>query len=149
MKDLPPLPNEGAHSLSEMWDNIAYFLKAVIPVAEKANVRMALHPNDPPYPLSRGSQQIMGSVDGWKHLIEIVDSPSNGITWDCGVPREMGEDPLVVGHYFGSRDRINHMHYRNPHVFKPYVKYVEDFIDEGDRSEEHTSELQSLRHLVC
>jgi mannonate dehydratase len=134
MKDLPPLPNEGAHSLSEMWDNIAYFLKAVIPVAEKANVRMALHPNDPPYPLSRGSQQIMGSVDGWKHLIEIVDSPSNGITWDCGVTREMGEDPLVVGHYFGSRDRINHMHYRNPHVFKPYVKYVEDFIDEGDNN---------------
>jgi mannonate dehydratase len=132
MKDLPPLPNEGVHTLSEMWDNISYFLKAVIPVAEKANVRMALHPNDPPYPLSRGSNQIMGSLDGWKHLIGIVDSPSNGITWDCGVTREMGEDPLAVGQYFGSRDRINHMHYRNVHVFHPHTDYVEDFIDEGD-----------------
>ena len=60
-KDLPPLPNEGAHNLDEMWNNITYFLKAVIPTAEKANVRLALHPNDPPAPVSRGSQQIMGS----------------------------------------------------------------------------------------
>ncbi len=50
MKNLPPLPEEGAHTLDEMWANIAYFLKAVVPVAEKANVRLALHPNDPPFP---------------------------------------------------------------------------------------------------
>ena len=132
MKDLPPLPKEGAHTLDEIWANITYFLKAVIPVAEKANVRMALHPNDPPYPMSRGSQQIMGTLDGWKHLISIVNSPANGITFDCGVTREMGEDPVTVCRYFGSRDRINHMHYRNPHVMKPYVQYDEGFIDEGD-----------------
>jgi len=132
IKGLPPLPNEGAHSLDEMWANITYFLKAVVPVAEKANVRMALHPNDPPFPLSRGSQQIMATLAGWKHLIEIVDSPANGITFDCGVTKEMGEDPVEVCRYFGSRDRINHMHYRNPHVTKAYVKYDEGFIDEGD-----------------
>jgi mannonate dehydratase len=132
MKDLPALPEEGAHTLSEMWANITYFLKAVVPVAEKANVRLALHPNDPPFPLSRGSEQIMAKLDGWKHLIEIVDSPANGITFDCGVTRELGEDPVAVCRYFGSRDRINHMHYRNPHIMKPYVKYVEGFIDEGD-----------------
>lgn len=132
MKNLRPLAGEGAHTLQEMWSNITYFLKAVIPVAEKANVRLALHPNDPPFPLSRGSQQIMATLDGWKHLIQIVDSPSNGITFDCGVTREMGEDPVAVCRYFGSRDRINHMHFRNPHVLKPYVKYDEGFIDEGD-----------------
>lgn len=132
MKNLRPLAGEGAHTLKEMWSNITYFLKAVIPVAEEANVRLALHPNDPPFPLSRGSQQIMATLDGWKHLIEIVDSPSNGITFDCGVTREMGEDPVAVCRYFGSRDRINHMHFRNPHVMKPYVKYDEGFIDEGD-----------------
>ena len=132
MKDLPPLATEGAHTLSEMWANITYFLKAVIPVAEKANVRLALHPNDPPFPTSRGSQQIMATLEGWKHLIEIVDSPANGITFDCGVTQELGEDPVAVCRYFGSRDRINHMHYRNPHVTKPYLKYNEGFIDEGD-----------------
>jgi len=131
-KGLPPLPQEGAHTLGEMWGNIAYFLKAVIPAAEKANVRLALHPNDPPFPVSRGSQQIMATVEGWKHLISIVDSPANGITFDCGVTREMGEDPVEVCRYFGSRDRINHVHYRNPHVTTPYLKYDEGFIDEGD-----------------
>src|ERR1035441_7369035 len=132
MNGLQPLREEGAHDLKEMWANVTYFLKAVIPVAEKANVRLALHPNDPPFPLSRGSQQIMGSLAGWKHLIEIVNSPSNGITFDCGVTMEMGEDPVAVCNYFGTRDRINHMHCRNPHVMKPYVKYDEGFIDEGD-----------------
>ena len=132
MTGLQPLPDEGAHTLDEMWANITYFLKAVIPVAERANVRLALHPNDPPFPSSRESQQIMGTVDGWKHLIEIVDSPANGITFDCGVTKEMGEDPVEVCRYFGSRDRINHMHYRNPHVMTPYLKYDEGFIDEGD-----------------
>jgi mannonate dehydratase len=132
MKGLAPLPEEGTHTLSEIWANITYFLKAVIPTAEKANVRLALHPNDPPFPMSRGSEQIMATLAGWKHLIEIVDSPANGITYDCGVTKELGEDPVEVCRYFGSRDRINHMHYRNPHVTKPYEKYVEGFIDEGD-----------------
>jgi len=131
MKDLPPLAQEGAHTLDEMWANITYFLKAVIPVAEQAGVRMALHPNDPPAPLSRGSQQIMGSLAGWKQLIEIVPSPSNGITFDCGVTREMGEDPVEVCRYFASRKRINHVHYRNVRVRKPYEKYTEVFLDEG------------------
>jgi len=131
MKDLPPLPQEGAHTLEEMWTNITYFLKAVVPVAEESGVRLALHPNDPPAPLSRGSQQIMGSVAGWKRLIGIVNSPANGITFDCGVTREMGEDPVEVCRYFASRKRINHMHYRNVIVRKPYEKYTEVFIDEG------------------
>jgi mannonate dehydratase len=133
-KDLPPLANEGPHTLDEMWANITYFLKAVIPEAEKAGVRMALHPNDPPAPISRGSQQIMGSVEGWKKLIEIVKSPSNGITFDCGVTREMGHDPVEVCRYFGSRDRINHVHFRNVKVQKPNERYTEVFIDEGENN---------------
>ena len=132
VKDLPPLPEEGAHTLDEMWANITYFLKAVIPEAEKAGVRMALHPNDPPAPISRGSQQIMATLAGWKKLIGIVNSPSNGITFDCGVTRELGEDPVAVCRYFGSRDRINHVHFRNVKVRKPYEQYTEVFIDEGE-----------------
>ncbi len=134
LKDLPPLPAEGAHPIEEIWKNITYFLKAVIPTAEQSNVRLALHPNDPPIAISRGSGQIMGTVEGWKHLIEIVNSPSNGITFDCGVTREMGRDPVEVAHYFGSRDRINHVHYRNVRVRDPYNKYTEVFIDEGENN---------------
>jgi len=131
IKDLPPLEREGAHTLEEMWTNIAYFLKAVIPVCDEAGVRMALHPNDPPAPVSRGSAQIMGTVAGWKRLIGIVNSPANGITFDCGVTREMGENPVEVCQYFSSRDRINHVHFRNVRVRKPYENYSEVFIDEG------------------
>jgi mannonate dehydratase len=130
-KDLPPLEREGAHTVEEMWTNITYFLKAVIPAAEQAGVRLALHPNDPPAPISRKSGQIMGTVEGWKRLISIVNSPSNGITFDCGVTREMGADPVEVCRYFASRDRINHVHYRNVKVQKPYERYTEVFIDEG------------------
>jgi mannonate dehydratase len=130
-KGLPPLPEVGTHTLDEMWANITYFLEAVVPEAEKAGVRLALHPNDPPVPLSRGSEQIMATLDGWKKLITIVDSPANGITYDCGVTREMGEDPVAVCRYFGDRDRINHVHFRNVIVKTPYVDYVEVFPDEG------------------
>ncbi|NQW18836.1 MAG: mannonate dehydratase [Chloroflexi bacterium] len=132
VKDLPPLPEEGAHSLDEMWGNITYFLKAVIPVAVESGVRLALHPNDPPPPISRGSGQIMGSLEGWKKLVDIIDSPANGMTFDCGVTRELGEDPIEVCRYLGERDRINHVHFRNVISHIPREKYTEVFLDQGE-----------------
>ncbi len=131
VKDLPALPEEGTHGLDEMWANVTYFLRAIVPAAEKAGVRLALHPNDPPVPRSRGSGQIMATLAGWKRLVGIVDSPVNGITYDCGVTREMGEDPVAVCRWFGERDRINHVHYRNVRVRRTSVDYTEVFPDEG------------------
>ncbi|MGA2116114.1 MAG: mannonate dehydratase [Bryobacteraceae bacterium] len=132
IKDLPPLPEEGAHSIDEMWANVTYFLKAVVPVAAESRVRLALHPNDPPAPISRGSGQIMGSVEGWQRLVSIVPSPYNGITFDCGVTREMGHDPVKVCRYFSKRGCINHVHFRNVIMRKPREKYTEVFPDEGE-----------------
>jgi mannonate dehydratase len=91
-----------------------------------------LHPNDPPAPISRGSGQNLGSVAGWKHLIEIVSSPSNGITFVCGVTKEIGEDPVEVCRYFGTSDRISHVHFRNVRVRVPREKYTGVFPDEGE-----------------
>jgi mannonate dehydratase len=130
-KDLKAKPDIGIFTSEELWKNITYFLKAVIPVAEKADVRMALHPNDPPVPLSRGSQQIMTTLKDWKRLLDIVDSPSNGMTYDCGVSNEIGENPIEVLKYMAKRDRINHVHYRNCIVETPNLKYVEVFPDNG------------------
>lgn len=130
-KDLPPTEREPAMKKEELWANITYFLKAVIPVAEKAGVRMALHPNDPPAPISRGSEQIMKSFADWKHLFDLVDSPSNGMTFDCGVSTELGEDAVEVCKYMLSRNRINHVHFRNVIVEIPSTKYVETFPDNG------------------
>jgi mannonate dehydratase len=132
VKDLPAKPELGSYTSEQLWENLTYFLKAVIPVAEKANVRMSLHPNDPPVPISKGSAQIMATFNDWKRLINLFDSTSNGMTYDCGVSREIGEDPLEVLRYLGSRDRINHLHYRNITLQEPYVRYEEVFIDEGE-----------------
>jgi mannonate dehydratase len=74
----------------------------------------------------------MGSLEGWKRLLDIVPSTANGMTFDCGVTRELGEDPLEVCRYIGSRDRINHMHFRNVKTAVPRLKYTEVFLDEGE-----------------
>ena len=132
IKDLPPLPNVGTHTREQMWHRFAAFLSEVIPVAEQAGVRMACHPNDPPVESYRGAAQPVRSLADLKRLIETVDSPSNGITLDTGVTTEMGEDAAEAIRYFGSRDRINHCHFRNVRVEVPYDKYLEVMHDEGD-----------------
>ena len=132
VKDLPARPQIGTYTAEQIWDNITYFLKAVIPVAEQAGVRLALHPNDPPAPVSHGSPQIMATYEGWKRLLDIVKSPANGMTFDPGVCREMGLDPVEVLNYIGSRDQINHAHYRNVITLEPYDKYEEVFFDVGE-----------------
>jgi mannonate dehydratase len=130
-KNLPPREGVGTHTRKEQLKRAEHFLKAIVPEAEKANVRLALHPNDPPVPLSRGSEQIMATLDQWKEYLDLVKSPYNGMTFDCGVTREMGEDPVKVCKYLGDRDVINHVHFRNVVVRKPYVDYTEVFVDEG------------------
>ena len=124
VKDLPALPAEGVHTKEQLFQRAAYFLKAIVPEAAKANVRLALHPNDPPSPKSRGSEQMMASLADWKRYLDLVKSPYNGMTFDCGVTAEMGEDPVAVCRYLGGRDVINHCHYRNVKVRKPYVDYA-------------------------
>jgi mannonate dehydratase len=130
-KNLPPKDGVGTHTRAEQLKRAEGFLKAVIPEAEKANVRLALHPNDPPVPTSRGSEQLMATVAHWKKYLDLVKSPYNGMTFDCGVTREMGEDPIAVCRYLGERDVINHVHFRNVVVRTPYVDYTEVFLDNG------------------
>jgi len=133
MKDLPPLAADGAvQNYDDTWKNMEYFLKEVIPVAEKNNVVMSVHPNDPPPPMSRGSAQVLNSFSDWKRLVETVNSPSNTMTWDCGVTRELGEDPIVVGNWLASRNRIGQVHFRNVVMRKPRLDYTEVNPDDGD-----------------
>ena len=130
-KALPPRDGVGTHTRAAQLDRARRFLQAIVPEAETANVRLALHPNDPPVPLSRGSEQIMATVAHWREYLDLVKSPCNGMTFDCGVTREMGEDPVAVCRYLGERDVINHVHFRNVVVRTPYVDYTEVFLDDG------------------
>lgn len=129
-RNLPP-PQSGTHTYKDQLKRAEGFLKAIVPEAENAKVRLALHPNDPPVPMSRGSEQIMATFEKWKTYLNLVKSPYSGMTYDCGVTREMGEDPVAVLRWLGERDCINHIHYRNVRVRKPYVDYTEVFLDEG------------------
>ena len=131
-RDLPPLPDVGEHTADQLWSRYERFLKAVVPVAERAGVRLAVHPNDPPPPKYRGVEQILGSVDGLRRVCDIVRSPANGITFDTGVTREMGSDVIANIKWFGQRDQINHVHFRNVLMEVPRQKYTETFLDAGD-----------------
>jgi mannonate dehydratase len=131
-RTLPPLADVGRQSATDLWTRYERFLKAVVPAAEQAGVRLAVHPNDPPPPLYRGVEQILGSVDGLKRVCEVVRSPANGITLDTGVTREMGANVIDAIRWFCARDQINHVHFRNVLMTVPRETYVETFIDAGD-----------------
>ncbi|MBC7237744.1 MAG: mannonate dehydratase, partial [Chloroflexi bacterium] len=84
LEALPPVPEEERATPEETWDRLRYFLQAVVPTAEEAGVRLALHPNDPPPPFSRGTAQVVHGLEGMKRLIELVPSVANGITFCQG-----------------------------------------------------------------
>ena len=73
----------------KLWDNLAYFLKAILPVAEEAGIQMAIHPDDPPYSIF-GLPRIITGEKSYEKLIEISDSKANGFTFCSG---SMGADP--------------------------------------------------------
>ena len=113
----------------EMWDNLAYFLKAVIPVAEEAGVKMGLHPDDPPIPSIGGVARIMCSPEAFKRAIEIVPSDYNGLLFCQGCFSEMGCDVIEAIRYFGGRHKIFHVHFRN--IRGTAEDFAETFMDNG------------------
>ena len=71
-KDVPATPTEGGPiSEEELWDNLDYFLDRVLPVAESAGVKLAMHPDDPPLSPIRGVGRIMRSVENFRRLARI------------------------------------------------------------------------------
>ncbi|MEO8110709.1 MAG: mannonate dehydratase [Ginsengibacter sp.] len=116
-----------------MWKNLEYFLKAVVPEAEKYGVKLSMHPDDPPVDAIRGIPRIMTSVAAFKRMIDIYPSPNNSITWD-GTFGEMGEkgkqeDLPAAIEYFGKKKVISFVHFRNVRGYKEH--FNETFIDDG------------------
>jgi len=125
-----PLTAAGKIGEEQMWDNFTYFLKRVVPVAEEAGVKMALHPDDPPVPSLSGIARIFRSVEAFKRMIEIVPSDYNGIEFCQGCFSEMGADVIEAIRYFGRRRKILYVHFRD--VKGTSTKFDECFIDEGN-----------------
>jgi mannonate dehydratase len=112
-----------------LWDNLRYFLERVVPVAEQAGVRLAMHPDDPPVPEVRGLPRILGTVDAFQRLLELVPSPSNAITLCQGNFTLMTDDLPAVIRHFGGQDAIAFVHFRD--VRGSADNFVETFHDEG------------------
>ena len=96
-----------------LWDHLAYFLERVAPEAERAGVRMAIHPDDPPWPIF-GLPRIVTSGDAFERLIDLVDSPANGVTLCTGsLGADPGNDLPAIARRIGNRGRIHFVHCRN------------------------------------
>ena len=119
----------GRISEGKMWENITYFLKAVIPEAEKANVQMALHPDDPPVPELRGIARIIISPAACRRVMNIVPSPVNGVTFEISVYYLMGANLEAVAREFGREKKIFYIHSRNLRGTRD--NFVETFQDNG------------------
>ncbi|MDE0966175.1 MAG: mannonate dehydratase [Candidatus Latescibacteria bacterium] len=128
---------DGPADEDEMWERINHWLQEIIPVAEEYKVQMACHPSDPGIGVGntyRGVARPLGMVDGFKKLIELYDSPYNGLNFCQGCMSESLENPAEeifdVIRYFGERKKIFNVHFRN--IKGGLGNFVEVFPDEGD-----------------
>ena len=128
MRNAPPT-EYGTVSEAQIWENLEYFLERVVPVAEEANVKLAMHPDDPPLSPIRGIARVMRSIESFQRLIDLVPSPVNGIALCQGNFTLMADDlPSVIRH-FGEQGKIFFVHFRD--VRGTPEKFVETFHDDG------------------
>jgi len=128
MKDAP-LTENGPISEEKLWETLEYFLKKVLPVAEKWNVKLAMHPDDPPLSPIRGVGRIMRSIENYQRLLDIVPSPMNGITLCQGNFTLMTDDLPSVIRNFGRQNKIFFVHFRD--VRGTAEKFEETWHDAG------------------
>jgi mannonate dehydratase len=130
VKDKPPFPEIGEVSEKEMWERFLYFAKPIVEAAEKAGVRLTMHPNDPPVPVMRGVARIFHHPDGLRRFLKEVPSKASGITFCQGTIHEMGVNVLDEIRRFGEQGKIFLVHFRAVRGKVP--QYTEVFLDEGD-----------------
>ncbi len=118
----------------KLWDNLSYFVKAIMPAAEEAGVRMAIHPDDPPWPIF-GLPRIITDEAALDRFLRLYDSPVNGL---CLCSGSLGANPAndfpAMVRRFGRESRVNFVHARN-------VKIT------GERSFEESAHLSSAGSL--
>ena len=96
-----------------LWENLAFFLERVVPVAAAANVRLALHPDDPPWSIF-GLPRIITNATALDRVTRLVDDPANGVTFCTGsLGVDASNDLPAMIRSLGKRGRIHFMHCRN------------------------------------
>lgn len=95
----------------ELWDNLEYFLDEVVPVAEESDIKLALHPDDPPISPIRGVPRIITSVEAYDRVLEYYNSEYNGVAFCQGNFTAMGADIPETIRHFG--ERLHLVHFRD------------------------------------
>ena len=118
----------------ELWRRLDNFLREVLPVAEEANVKLALHPDDPPMPTMRGQPRLVYQSHLYQKLIDLNSSPANALEFCLGtlaemIPQERDEVYEATDRY-SSQGRLAYVHFRNVRGRVPF--YKETFVDDGD-----------------
>lgn len=122
--NIPPA-DEGA-----VWERLKYFLGNLLPVAEKAKVVLAAHPEDPPVKELRQMARVLSSVENFEKLMTMFKSEYNCIEFCQGTFAEMyNADIISTIRKFGSQKKIAYVHFRN--VSSTLPRFHEVFIDEG------------------
>ncbi len=124
-----PLTDWGEVSADRLWENLGRFLERVVPVAEEAGVKLAMHPDDPPLSPIRGVARIMCRVEDFQRLVDLAPSPANGIALCQGNFTLMTDDLPAVIRRFGEQGKIFFVHFRD--VRGTPEKFVETFHDDG------------------
>src|SRR5450759_1833408 len=129
-----PLTQYGEISKELLWKNLEYFLKAVVPEAEKIGMNLSLHPDDPQVDSIQGISRIMNNVENFDRMLNIYPSKFNGITMCQGNFSLMGADIPSLVRRWGKRGVINFVHFRSVQDLSgvlPSTKFTECFHDEG------------------
>jgi mannonate dehydratase len=122
---LPPITS------AQLWDRVDRFLDELLPVAEKAGVTLALHPDDPPAPAVRSTPRLVYRPDLYQRLIDRHPSPSNALEFCVGTIAEMRDgDVYEATERYAVLGRLAYVHLRNVRGKMP--SYRETFIDDGD-----------------
>ncbi|ADY01446.1 mannonate dehydratase related protein [Vulcanisaeta moutnovskia 768-28] len=121
------LKRVGKVTHEDLWRNLKDFLEYIIPIAEQYDVKLAIHPDDPPIPDYRGIPRIMNSVEAFEKLMALVKSEHNGITFCMGNFTLMTDD--IANAIRKLKDRIYFVHFRDVQGDK--YNFVETLIGEG------------------
>ncbi|MBW5447734.1 mannonate dehydratase [Cohnella sp. CFH 77786] len=121
----------------DMWRNLEHFLNEIVPVAARCGIRMAIHPDDPPWPVF-GLPRIITNAASLRRLLSLHDDPANGITL-CSGSLGASPDNDIVSMIREFADRIPFAHIRNVRVYENG-----DFIETSHRTQDGTVDIAGI-----
>lgn len=136
--DHTDLTEWGEISEEDHWRNMEDFIKRVTPVAERARVKLAVHPDDPPISPVRGIARILTSPEAFQRVIDAAPSPNNGMTFCQGNFSAMGVDVPATIRHFGKQEKVFFVHFRD--VRGGPDRFIESFHNTGQ-----TDMLEAMR----